>query len=393
MEHKFLLILFLTTLCNNSILSMDGEEIPLEILRKSSSQRIKELPKEALEKRLLEFDHKIQESNNRRTWWKAFIEGDKLQASNYIASLEKEIPDALATEETITKLILNKNLLLGQAINQLINGPAYNHFKNVTADTLADITNPKTSHFTRSPLPYVVKKYVMNRAYSNITNQEKFNLPLKNKICWADIHATSNLLATAETEGSFTLYNLSTLQPKIIFPEKSKGGYVKFSEDGSLLATVVVTTNDPIAIDLKIRDTIFGNCLYSFTINCRISAIQINKTSENKFSLSIITPRYIHFCIVEDNKMQPPIDVPIGTPAPYYFTDAKGYTFPPLNNFDYPIQKLASASYILCNNAIEKTKNKSSLPQIKNSSAYKLLSILEKQDIDAKLNQKTESQA
>lgn len=135
---------------------------------------------------------------------------------------------------------------------------AAENFDNVTINTL----NIVTDYTQQQPRPQLnklsptIKNYVMRTAYNKIRRiHYTYFSGHTGPIGEIAINTKALLAASASKDKTFRLWSLATGKELYIFPEKAIHGYVKFSDDGTLLATATINKKKPGEVIIKIWDT------------------------------------------------------------------------------------------------------------------------------------------
>jgi len=286
--------------------------------------------------------------------------------------------------------LYNKNSLFQRAIGHFYR-LAQKNFDNVTCDNLAVLENPQLIQPVSqlNGLPPTIKEYVMNCAYRSIGYKHTITFSEKNDdINNVDFYTHNHLVATASCNGKFRLWNLATQKMACELTEPSVNGYVKFNNQGSLLATA---TNPQKGTVVQIWDVSAQKLMHTIQQKSPITYLDfLRNTSEN---ILVTFGAETSLYMLKENT-EP---IYLGSSTMLRKPAAEGYRDYHLSgNYCEPIRTRGLACYVmkqcrdlyLCQKALENTYQRDSLDKVTKTILYKRLTSHDKDMIDEQLKQK-----
>ena len=344
----------------------------------------------SLDDQLLHFDQRMRINYPDRyqiPWWD---NKKKLPfALAYIQKISHDLPDAIANQEVIKKYADNKELLFAESIGILVDVTGNSHYKNVTGDTLKTIqdTYIKKSCSELNELPYVIKKYVMARAYDTINKKYTIQFPKETAVI--DIHPDVNLAATAD-RNNFFIWDLTTLQSHVLAKRALNGG-VKFSSNGAQLVTVTRTQEMLQQTTIDIWNSQTRKHMHSIDHHELIQQVTLENKDGGNAQLFILDTTGTA-CVYRIDHTKSCLTTSIETGITRIMGIDSNLHYGGCYEYYHQTKCLTKKNipFYLCKRAIKNTQNQPSLEKIKRTSLYLSLTPYEQTLIEKKLKERSE---
>lgn len=379
MKQTILVFSLTILIAPQNFFAMDFDQedgIPLQTI-----YRQKKNSKKSLAEQLALFDAEIDAQVHRQ---------DSLTADYYFAQLARNIPEIFAEEKTIEKFAQNTDSLFGNSVQLYVEQAHVNHYKKVTCDTLATITNPSVQQPLKilNNLPIPLKKYIMQKGYDEI-NESYSCFELSDNINSFDINSKAHLAATSNNHDClFQLWDLTTKRAETI-PKKSVCGGVKFSSNGDQLITVTLAQTNATTVDIDIWDTLTKSLIHTVQTPTLLNYFSLENES-TEFSTLILLDQTSNLSLYRITKNAPPalllsVKTQISSIQPIKLWGNYSLARNPQKKL---VIKKKCTAYFLCLQAIRNTERKESLENIYATLPYATLDQQAKQLINAKIKEK-----
>ncbi len=259
---------------------------------------------------------------------------------------------------------------------------AWENLNKVTLNTLTIITD----YTQQQPTPLLnkllpsLKNYVMHAAYNKTKRVHFVEFFGHTKpITDIDINAQASLASSASMDETFRLWNLQTGKEICILAGKASRGYVKFNEDGSLLATATVSHKNPLTFDITIWDTTSQTNMWFIQYKKPFEALAFFE-HDKKITFAILGTSTSTLYSLK--KLKEPIYCGEYKQKLIITSDTnnKGYTIKKRDDYSWMAAKRAPRLYLL-ERAIENTSGQTSI-NIEKIPLYKKLLESEKDIVD-----------
>lgn len=285
--------------------------------------------------------------------------------------------------------LIKKNMLFMSTIDYFCEFATKN-IEKVTAENLKTINDHEKEQPIKklNKLPLPIKKYIMKRAY----NQVGYIYSIifeghTDTVESMDVNQPSNLAASASKDKTFCLWQLSNGKLLHVFDTTAHQGYVKFSPDGSLLATSTVYKINPYKAEIILWNTLSKKALYRFKEKERIINLNIFPISSER--ATVLIGKKHHLSVYSLKKNSQPTFLGNTTGGIKTKEDRMPYANTE-NNHCWSVSRV-SRRLGLCDYALKNTDNKHIIPAIKETPTYEKLTDHEKDILHVKMEQKIQA--
>ena len=231
---------------------------------------------------------------------------------------------------------------------------AQQNYDAVTLSTLSTITD----HTQPQPIKQLnnlsdtLKKHVLNMAYHKTRRVHSIEfIGHTARVRRVDINPQKNLACSASKDGTFRLWNLQTGKELSILSTDAVSGYVKFNDQGTLLATATLSQEEPFEITIQIWCTQTQKILWNIKHHNRFAALAF---FQGKKSTTLAIFGQNNSALYRLKKNKEPMFIGTSTQSIPIAVD-KGYKIKKRKEDNAWIAQKSAPCLYLCERAIENT--------------------------------------